>query len=221
MARAYGLLGRRSGRPGGARPGIILRPCNQSSPNGIIFDVFHDPAKLFLVPNPVVMGLPLPEGFAGSAQEFVRLLCAKALHRAHKAAGLRHRVNEHMNMVRHDHPGFQPVIVQLNFRERHRVSHDARDFGTLQPRGTGPRLVQVSVQPDERSSARQRRRRVSIPWHGSIQIPGNEQGPAFGLPVGEASLSEAHTRIVGLRWEGSQARKNPGPAGRRPTPRGH
>jgi hypothetical protein len=151
-----------------------------------------------LIPNPVVERLALPERFTGPAQDLVALPSREALHGLEELRGGDTRLDEQMNMVRHDHIGFQFVVAQDGVGELHGIRDDPGSI--LADKPGRPRLsgIEVTVQPDKGFAARGGPgRRKASSRQAAVKVPGDEQRLARWLPMGQPALIEAHMRECG------------------------
>ena len=101
----------------------------------------------------MVVGFSLPEGLAGAPQDLVGGSGRKALERLLELAGRDSGRQQHVDMVRHHHPGMQFIVLQVLLPEAEGIDHDLGDVVSTQPSRAVTGLIQVVIDTDEGLSA--------------------------------------------------------------------
>ena len=176
--------------PISTRPCIFLGSANQPGLHRIFLNVSRDPLPLANVAHATVVRFPLPERFARSPQYSVRLSRRDALKRLQQQARRRQRLQQHVHMVRHNHKRAWIVLPQVGSFENG-SNHQFRNAFLPQEHGTGSRMVEISIHPNEGLSAREfSRRRVSGMGKAPMQVPTNKE-PV----VGRVDVRQPSSRI--------------------------
>jgi hypothetical protein len=77
------------------------------------------------------------------------------------------------------------------------MDHDLGDGLVAEMHRAGSRRIEISVKPDERRAAVELvRRRIAPVWQASVQMPGQEESVAIGVPMGQAPPRSAHMNSV-------------------------
>ena len=122
---------RRSALLGGpsAAPAPIFRPDAETCGHGIVPDVAGNARLLVIIPDPVVIGFGLPEGFFTHTQDFLGAARGELLPRFQYVAQqvVWHGPDDSVCVVGHNDPFVQqiPALVKVP----HRVSDEVRDVG--------------------------------------------------------------------------------------------
>jgi len=179
-----------------ARPGIILRRFNQSSFHGIPFNIVRDPAPLRLIPNPMVIGFPLPKLLASSVQQPIGLTRSDSLQRFKQQAGRNRGQQKQVDMIRHDDERPEPILAQfVAAKKRFDYQRGYRVTPHVHRSRLGP--VKVAIHPRESFAAGNlaARRKVRT-GQTPVELPGGEQPRVVWIDVVEAALG-FHRRCSG------------------------
>ncbi len=171
----------------GTRPQIVLNVGNQPSPNRIFPDVSRNPIPLALIANPVIVGLALPEGFAGAIHQSVSFPRGRSLERFQQASRRDQRQQRHMDMVCHGHKRPELVVSQ-SYASQERIDDNLRDRSLAQEHRAGARRIQIAIDPGEGFAGRGfRGRRKFTSGQAAVQRPCYGQPTVFGIAVGQAA----------------------------------
>jgi hypothetical protein len=180
------------------------RPIREVRFLGIKSHVTNDPLKILLIPDQMIVVLPLPER-PDAPEEPVSLAGGIGFPAVHDSgeAVISKRTEDRMDVVRHDAPGEQAVASALEMEQG--SAHDPGNLRTGQPAGSGPRievgfglLVNDVLQTLllcrakgtlalEDGFAFRSPSSEDRPGQRVGKVEGNEIGGAFGLPVGQAA----------------------------------
>jgi hypothetical protein len=204
------------------RPQIIFDSRSQSRLHGIPLDIPSNTIPLLLIPNPMIVGLTLPELLPSAIQQSIRLACSRTLERFQKMGDRYQGFQEHVNVICHDHERSQLVVAEIN-ASKQGVYDNLRDAGLPQILRTRACVIEVAINPSEGFAGRGlgfAGRRLGRRWESagretSVQRPSHEQPPAFGIRVGEATPG-VHEGLVVHRTRKSRVHMSvdDGPLGR-------
>jgi len=123
-----------------AAPRPIFRARAEPCLDRIVHDICAEPHALFIVPNPVIVRLTLPEGFSQSRELLVRFVRGVGFPTVQDVAKdvLGPRPDYSMNMIGHDHPGMK--VVAFTQEKVHRAGHKSGDFRLPQPACAATRI---------------------------------------------------------------------------------
>jgi hypothetical protein len=90
----------------------------------------------------------LPKRLPGASKQPIRLTSRSAFQGPEQVVWRHQRSNQQVNVIRHDDIRTQLVVPQLNtFVDRR--NYELRDFGLLEIKRPSPRIVHLTVQPQE------------------------------------------------------------------------
>jgi len=180
---------------GRARPAVLRRCLHEACSYRIVFYIPHNPLELDFVPNPMIVGFPLPERSPGMAKTQVRLSCRRSLERAKQLAWIDLRKQQHVDVIGHDHPCSKIVVPQFDPAYQG-IGHLSGDGFQSQVHRSNPRRIQIPVHPDEGTARVQcSLRRIARLRKTSMEMPGDKQPLVFGVVVREAPAG-GHMREV-------------------------
>ena len=201
MGRASFSLRRASARPR-TRPAVKFRARSEPRPNGIQKDISFNPPEFLSIPNQPVVTFMLPERPSHLMKLPVGLTSGAPLNPPHNVGNVGPRRNKHVDMVRHDHPRVQVVVLAaiLNRASRN-LSHlghlkipRPNDSPIQQPVHTNKSLAQSHRLPSKTPSGRQR----------TMEAKGNEQRPAQHIQMGQMT---SHRMLVPSATKKSHVKK--------------
>ena len=170
------------------RPGIVLRPDNQTSLHRIPLNVIADFVPFPVIANPVIIGLALPKLRARTVKQPVCLARRGAFQRLQQHARRNRRQQKHVDMVRHDHEGSEMVLAQA-LASKQRFDYDGCDRFAPQIDGTTVRPIQIAIHPRESFAIGDftgwRKMRAG---QAAVQVPGDEHPAVFGIDVREPAV---------------------------------
>ena len=178
------------------RPRIILDPLNQSSLNRIPLNIPSNLAPLAIISHPMIVGLPLPELFTRATEQPVCLTRRHALQRLQQQARRNQRQQKQVNVIRHNHPRSELIVVQSHTTKQRFDDHRGN---CLVPKVNGTRLrsVEVAVHPDKSFALRYfASRRKMRARQAAIKMPSKEQPAVVGIYVRKPALGP-HALISG------------------------
>ena len=170
-----------------ATPRVILNGPDQVRLERVPLDIARNSIPFLTAPDPMIIGLALPERFPGAIENFVRLPRGRYLERFQEQARRDHRQEQSVDVVRHDREWPELVVTQRDATVQG-INHYLRDgFLRQEHRSAAPR-VEIRIDPGEGFAPRSLRGwRKSPSWDTAIQGPGNEQPAAFRVAVGQAA----------------------------------
>jgi len=196
--RGAGTRACRAGTHPGActGPTISLGPNRNTGFDRIVLDVSPDANQLGVVADPVIVGLSLPKGIAGSVKKLVRLTSGHAFQRAQHSGDRDFGPKQNMDMVGHENPGTQIVVAEFSAAMQ-ALNHDLGDLLVLQIHRPLPGSIQISIHPNESlTRSHLSRRRISRTRQASVQMPGDEQPFSFNVPMRQTASRYTHEPIV-------------------------
>ena len=179
-----------------ARPRVILGALNQSGLYRIVLNVFPNPIHFDVVPNPMIVGFPLPEGVSGEPEDFVSLAGSHTFQPAEQKRRSNLRQQQNVNMVGHQNPRPKLIVREFNAAEQ-RSNHNLRDRFQLQVQRAFLRGVEIPVQPDKSlAGGKLPRRRKSPLRQTAVQMPCGKDPFSFGILMGQPTAEVGHRPLV-------------------------
>ena len=171
-----------------ARPQIILPSLSQTRLHRVALDRSRNPDPLPLISYPVVIRLALPKLLPGALEQLVRFSRSHPFERFQQQTRRDQRKQQHMNVIRHDHPCSQMVVPQ-GLAPNERIDYDYCDCLLPEVQGTRIGAVKKPIHPSEGLTTRDfGRRRETRMRKVAVQMPGEEQPAVVGIDVREAAL---------------------------------
>ena len=102
----------------------------------------------------MVEGFVLPEGLSGPLKNEVRLPCRSAFQPSHEGLHGNLRLQEHMDVIGHDHPGSQGIEISFLLTIPAGMLHHLRHANIFQPNGSERGFVCLPVDANEGFSNR-------------------------------------------------------------------
>jgi len=168
-----------------ARPRPVLGLFHHSGAHRIPLNVSQNLIKLLLIPHPAVIRFRLPEGLTASTQYPIGLAAAGALQSTHDLRQFFMRLQQQVDMVRHDDPGVEVEESQLLAARKQCVPHDRGYLRILQPGWTRRRAIHLAVKRHESLPFGVRRvfEKFRMARQRAVQPPGDKEGRVFRVPV--------------------------------------
>jgi hypothetical protein len=175
-----------------ARPRVVFGSFNQSRLNRIGLDIPDNPTHLNVVSDPVIVGFPLPEGFAGSPEKLVRLASSESFQSSKQKWRWDFRQKKNVDVIRHQDPGPKFVMAEFNATMQ-RGDYQLRDRFEPQVQRAFSRGIEIPVHPYKSFTGGDLpRRRVSPLGNTAMQMPRGEDPFSFRVKMGQA----AHRPLV-------------------------
>ena len=154
------------------RPSPRLRNLHQASSHRIVLHIRNQRPQFLLCPNPVIVRFILPKRQASAAQDIIRHARRAPLNPSHHRGKAAAKLPNHVDMIRHEHPGVEVIKIAAGLSKQKRVSHHLRN-----------------------ASIRQPARPVRLAWQRSGQPPRNGKHGVVRNPMREMSPIKKHSGL--------------------------
>ena len=170
------------------RPFILLDPCNQSGLNGVVLNIPGNPIPFAFISDVVIVGFPLPKLLSRPRKDTVGFSCRYAFQRLQQQTWIDQRPQQHVNVIRHNHPRAELIIPQ-RLAAKQGIDDEPSNQFLSQVNGSIGCRVQVTIDPNECLASRNfTRRRVPGLRKAAMQMPSNEQPAIPRVNVRKAPL---------------------------------
>ncbi len=147
-----------------------------------------DISKLVRRSHEMIVTLILPERLAGSSQQLVSFSSTVAFQATHEGGRFRARCDEHVHVIRHDHPSMQAVIGEGAV-----LKAEARNSRLLQMARSETAGAGQPVHSEKGLPGGQRLvRKLPAGGQAAVQPKRHEQRSPDGTGVRQAALREEH-----------------------------
>src|SRR5579871_564370 len=153
------------------RPSPRLCNLHQTSSHRILLHIRNQRPQFLLCPNPVIVRFILPKRQASAAQDIIRHARRAPLNPSHHRGKAAAKLPNHVDMIRHEHPGVEVIKIAAGLSKQKRVSHHLRN-----------------------ASIRQPARPVRLAWQRSGQPPRNGKHGVVRNPIGLSKRQTTENR---------------------------